>query len=172
MKTYSEEFKTNIVARMLPPNNCKIAELAKETGVHAVTLRAWLSKYGGMVGKCDTTGKSANDFTSETKFQYVIECSSMNEHEIGEYCRRRGIFPEQLMAWRNACLVANECHHNRKDKAEKRELSKQIKQLEGELHRKEKALAEAAVLLMLQKKVRTILEANGDVNLNYLSGAW
>ena len=169
MKTYTEEFKTKIVARMLPPNNCSTSELVKETGIPGVTLRAWRIKYGGMPGGVDVTGKSANAFTSVAKFQFVLESATLNEHDTGEFCRRRGIFPEQLAAWRNACLIANESRPYREDRTEQRELLKQIKLLEGELRRKEKALAEAAAILMLQKKVQAIWGENGDVNSHYRS---
>lgn len=169
MKTYTEEFKTKMVAKMLPPNDCRITDLIRETGIPGVTLRAWRRKYGGMPEGFDVMKKGADSFTSAIKFQHVIESATLNENDTSEFCRRRGIFPEQLIAWRNACLVANEHHPNRQDRTEQRELSKQIKLLEGELRRKEKALAEAAALLMLQKKVRTIWGENGDVNLNYRS---
>lgn len=169
MKTYTEEFKAKIVARLLPPNNCRMSDLIRETGIPGVTLRAWRTKYGGLPEVSDATSKGVDSFTSATKFQHVVESATLNEYEIGEFCRRRGIFQEQLAAWRNACLLANEHHPNRKDRTEKRELLRQINQLEGELRRKEKALSEAAALLMLQKKVRAIWEVNGDVNLNYRS---
>ena len=82
----------------------------------------------------------------------------MNEAELAEYCRRKGLYVEQIAAWRKACLQANS---NRAAQAkEQREQGKkdrkQIKKLERELHRKEKALAEAAALLVLQKKAQTI----------------
>lgn len=167
MKRYTEEFKINIVSRMLHPNNCSVPELTKETGVPGITLRTWRSKYGSIPGGVDVSKKGTDGFTSAAKFQHVVESAILNEHETGEFCRKRGIFPEQLVAWRNACLVANEHHPQREDRAEQRELSKQIKVLEGELRRKEKALAEAAALLMLQKKVHAIWGENGDVNLHY-----
>lgn len=169
MTTYTEEFKAKIVAKLLPPNNCRMSDLIRETGIPGGTLRAWRSKYGGIPEGSNLTTKDKEQLTSASKFQHVVESSTLNEHETGEFCRRRGIFPEQLSAWRDACLVANEHHPNRQDRAEQRELLKQIKLLEGELRRKEKALAEAAALLMLQKKVRIIWGENGDVNLNYRS---
>jgi transposase-like protein len=78
--------------------------------------------------------------------------------ELAEYCRKKGIFPEQVQRWRTACESANDWdrEQNRRLKAEKKADIKRIRQLDKELKRKEKALAEAAALLVLQKKVQAI----------------
>lgn len=162
MKRYTEEFKTNIVARMLPPNNCSVSSLTKETGIPGVTLRTWLGKYSNIPGGTNVTKKGADGLTSAAKFQHVLESATLNEHELSEFCRRRGIFPEQLTAWKNACLMANESRPCQEDRSEQRDLSRQIKTLEVDLRRKEKALAEAAALLILQKKAHAIWGENGD----------
>ena len=80
----------------------------------------------------------------------------MNEQELGEFCRRRSVFPEQLASWREACNGANEVRQAREDSADNRKLVRRNAELESELRRMEKALAEAAALLMLQKKVREL----------------
>ena len=170
MKRYTEEFKTNIVARMLPPNNCSVPSLTKETGIPGVTLRVWLGKYGNTPGGANVTRKGADNLTSAAKFLHVLESATLTEHELGEFCRRRGIFPEQLAAWRNTCMMANDGRSHKEDRSEQRNLTKQIKTLEGDLRRKEKALAEAAALLILQKKTHLIWGDNGDVHSHYRSG--
>lgn len=72
--------------------------------------------------------------------------------------RRKGIYPHQLELWRKACEDANDWDKqaNIKLKSEQRTNRKRIRNLEKELHRKEKALAEAATLLVLQKKAQAI----------------
>jgi len=85
----------------------------------------------------------------------------LNAQEVGEFCRRRGLYPEQWAAWREACLVANTPPPRREEPAECRALRRRNSELEGEWRRKEKALAEAATLLVLQKKVRVLLGARG-----------
>ncbi len=63
---------------------------------------------------------------------------------------------EQVKEWRAACINGNlsETQRQRVEKKHSREDKKRIKQLERELNRKEKALAEAAALLVLRKKLR------------------
>ena len=78
-----------------------------------------------------------------------MEAASLNEAELGEYCRRKGLYAEQVEAWRKACQQAN-ADSAAQAKALREQTKKdrrQIKKLEKELHRKEKALAEAAALL-------------------------
>lgn len=80
----------------------------------------------------------------------------MNESELAEYCRKKGIFPEQVIHWGQACENANDWDRQvaNKLKAGQKENQKRIKQLEKELKRKKKSHAEAAALLVLQKKSR------------------
>ncbi|MCP3877394.1 MAG: transposase [Sulfitobacter sp.] len=100
--------------------------------------------------------------SSEEKFTVVIESASLNEVELSEYGRRKGLYPEQINAWRNACLQANTSQAQKIDRTKLKAQAKHIKQLEAELRRKEKALAEAATLLVLQKKVQALWEDPED----------
>ena len=156
MKQYSEEFKTNIIAKMLPPNNVGVPELARETGIPKDTLYTWRIKH--LKSNADATAKQVptGGLSSEEKFAVVMETASLNELELSEYGRRKGLYPQQISTWREACLQANVSAAVKVDREKRRQQGKQIKQLEAELRRKEKALAEAAALLMLQKKVQAL----------------
>lgn len=90
----------------------------------------------------------------------MVETASLNELEVGEYCRRKGVFPEQLAAWRETCRQANAALPSKAERAERRVERQQIQHLTRELAYKDRALAEAAALLVLQKKVRAIWEAS------------
>ena len=94
----------------------------------------------------------------------MVESASLNEHEFSEYCRKKGIYPQQLEQWRRACEDANDWDRqaNIKLKSEQKSNRKRINGLEKELRRKEKALAEAAALLVLQKKVQAIWTEEED----------
>ena len=164
MKTYSEELKAQIMAQMLPPTNRGIPELARETGIPKDTLYTWRGKQRMAVATPGAQGPAVEGFTSADKFHRVVESAVLNAQEVGEFCRRRGLYPEQLAAWREACLVANTPPPRREEPAECRALRRRNSELEGELRRKEKALAEAATLLVLQKKVRVLLGEPGDGN--------
>lgn len=88
----------------------------------------------------------------------VLETANLNEIEFSEYCRNKGIYPEQVKESKEACMNANdgEKEQNTKVSKELKEERRQKEKLAKELHRKEKALAEAAALLVLRKKADAI----------------
>lgn len=86
----------------------------------------------------------------------VVETALLTETEIGEYCRKRGLYPEQLRAWRTSCEQANADKAVTQRPGDMRADNRRFQALERELHRKEKALAEAAALLVLRKKAQAI----------------
>ena len=155
---YSPERKEAVVRKMMPPHNRSIKELAQEEGISEATLFNWRrqARDRGLLlpdGDSGPEGWSARD-----KFAAVLETAAFNEADLAEYCRTKGIYPEQLLQWRKACERANnwDRESNRLLKAEKKADRRRIRKLEQELRRKEKALAEAAALLVLQKKAQAI----------------
>jgi len=170
MRQYSEEFKANIIARMLPPNNVGVPQLAQETGISKNTLYTWRIKHRKYQGDTPAPQGASGELSSEEKFTVVIESASLNEVELSEYCRRKGLYPEQIQAWRKACMQANVSAAPKVDQTQVKAQAKQLKQLEAELRRKDKALAETAALLVLQKKVQAIWGEPEDEKSSYGSG--
>ena len=155
---YSPERKEAVLRKMMPPHNQSIKELAREEGISEATLFNWRKQArekGLLLPDSDSVPEG---WSSRDKFAAVLETAALNENELAEYCRKKGIFPEQVQRWRTACESANDWdrEQNRRLKAEKKADRKRIRQLDKELKRKEKALAEAAALLVLQKKVQAI----------------
>ena len=89
----------------------------------------------------------------------MLETAALSEIELSEYCRRKGLYPEQVQQWRQACILGQQSARalQQAEKAQSKADKKRIRQLEQELRRKDKALAEAAALLILQK-ARCLLE--------------
>jgi len=155
---YSPERKEDVLRKMMPPQNRPIPQLALEEIISEATLYNWRkqAREKGLLlpdGNLNPEGWTARD-----KFAAVIESAAFNEAEISEYCRKKGIYPEQLVQWRKACENANDWDReiSRTLKTEKKADRKRIHQLEQDLRRKEKALAETATLLVLRKKVEAI----------------
>ena len=88
----------------------------------------------------------------------VIETSALSAIELSQHCREKGLYPEQVKAWRQACLdgQATAVQRSQNEGAQTRADRKRIRELERELQRKEKALAEAAAIIILKKKVQSI----------------
>jgi len=156
MTTYSAEFKASIIAKMLPPNNANVPDLADETQIPKDTLYCWRSKARKDAGGAAVAATPAGELGSEEKFTIVVETAVLNETELSEYCRRQGLFPQQIETWRTSCRQANTAFSSKAERAKGREHQRRLKLLERELRLKEKALAEVAALLVLQKKVRAI----------------
>ena len=155
---YSPELKEALLRRMLPPNNESITKIAKEEGISEQTLRNWRDK--ARANGIAAPGKDANPdaWSTHDKFLVVVETAGLNETELAEYARKKGLFVEQIKAWRDACMNANGgvAREAARLNRELKESEKERKKLEKELARKEKALAEAAALLVLRKKADAI----------------
>ena len=96
------------------------------------------------------------DWTPEERFQAVMETTNISGDELGAYVRKNGITLQQLKEWKADCIQAMGGRPGRKPDTEKRDLKRQIKELERDIRKKDKALAETAALLVLKKKVQEI----------------
>jgi transposase-like protein len=156
VKQYSAERKEALLRQMMPPQNRLVSELARESGITEQTLYTWRRQLRNQGTPVPGSGKNAEEWTSEDKFAVVLETAALNASELSEYCRRKGLFAEQIATWRAACMAANATQQTRGQQAQSKEDKKRIRQLEKDLQRKEKALAEAAALLILRKKAQAI----------------
>ena len=90
------------------------------------------------------------DWTAEERLQIVMEAAKVSEADLGAFLRSRGLHEAVLSEWRGAALAALRGPTKTSPEA------RRVRVLEKELARKEKALAEAAALLVLKKKVQAI----------------
>ena len=155
---YSPELKEALLRRMLPPNNESITKIAREEGISEQTLRNWRDKARADGIAVPGTVALPDEWSTQDKFLLVVETASMNETELAEYARKKGLYVEQIRAWRDACINANGgvAKEAARLNRELKDSEKERKKLEKELARKEKALAETAALLVLRKKADAI----------------
>ncbi len=155
---YSQEQKEAIIKRMMPPNNESVSRISKEVGISDVTLYKWRRAARAAGVATPGNGQTSDNWNSQDKFLIVMETFAMNESELAEYCRKKGLYREQIEAWKNVCLQANGQVFDQAKQLNGalKEEQKRAKQLEKELQKKEKALAEAAALLLLRKKAQAI----------------
>lgn len=155
---YSRERKLAVLKRMLPPNNMPIGQLAKQEGIATSTLFSWRAEARSTGQLLPDADASPEGWSSRDKFAAVLETAALNEADLAEYCRKRGLYPAQIAAWRIACEQANDWDRTsvaRIGRATKED-RKRVKDLERELARKDRALAETAALLVLRKKASAI----------------
>lgn len=151
---YSPELKDALLRRMLPPNNESITKISREEGISEQTLRNWRDKARKAGYAAPGTDAVPDDWSTQDKFLVVVETASMNETELAEYARKKGLYVEQIKAWKDACMNANGgiAKEASRLNRELKDSEKERRKLEKELQRKEKALAETAALLVLSKK--------------------
>jgi len=164
MAHYSEEFKLSIIKQMMPPQNKSVSVLSKENGIAEQTLFKW-KREAKSKGIIITDGEAQSEkWSTHDKFMIVVETASLNAAELSEYCRRKGLYVEQVESWRDACMQANggvagEASRLNKEGKDK---DKEIKRLQKELKRKDEALAETAALIVLRKKAQAIWGDNEE----------
>lgn len=158
MPRYSEERKQAVLQKMAPPQNMTVAELAVQEGISEATLYNWRKAAREEGAILPSNSATPDRWSSEDKFRAVLETAPMSEAEFSEYCRRHGLYPEQVQRWKAACAAGNDRAEAQARQTHKtsRHAKQRIKKLESELRRKDKALAETAALLTLSKKAEAI----------------
>lgn len=165
---YPAAFKTEMVRKMSGPHARSARELAQEAGVHQTTLSYWkreAGKFDDMTGKIKKHKRPA-DRKPEEKLDLVLQASLLMDEELGEFLRRNGLHEADLERWRQEALTGL---GDRRPEKKRSSDAQQIRKLEKELTRKDRALAEVAALLVLQKKAREIW-GDGDDDTEPRSG--
>ncbi|WP_437180630.1 IS3 family transposase [Microbulbifer thermotolerans] len=155
MPRYSTERKAAVLKKLLPPENRSIPEVAAEEGISEGTLYNWRQQARERGIPVPGSGKQSEDWSAEAKFAVVVETASLSEAELSAYCRSKGLYPEQVRAWKEAFIqgALSDAERRKRHQEETRKTKRRIKELEKELRRKDKALAETAALLALRKKL-------------------
>jgi len=158
---YSAGVKQAALRKVLPPESRPIHEVSKETGISVQTIRIWMEKaQNGTLDPADGELAPRERLASE-KLRLVLESKRIEPERMGEWQRERGLHSEHIALWEQELvdIVAD------KDDALKQDLQRtkrKLKETEQELRRKEKALAEAATLLVLKKKAEAIWGAGEE----------
>ena len=167
MATYSAGFRARMVQRMAGPERTSATALSREVGVPQSTLSRWLSQASVSAPTVPAMAKKKNKNagldragrrgrTAEDKLRIVLQASGLSEEDLGSFLRRQGIHEAQLIEWRakvmEAATGALKAPHAKR--SERTPEARKIRELERELQRKDKALAEVTALLALKKKLR------------------
>ncbi len=138
------------MARLLPPESATVEAVAREIGVGVATLERWRS------GALSTPARERAR-TAAARFEAVLTPAAQDEATRSAWCREHGVYPQELAQWREAARQAlAEPEEARASPQQTKQDRRRIKELERELRRKDKALAEAAALLVLRKNLAAI----------------
>jgi transposase len=154
---YTPEFKEQAILKVLQRGDKTIQEIANELNVNLFTLKEWLRKSRSTMTDT-TTSKRPADWTRAQRFQALMQSSVLNGEALNVFCREQGLFTHHLETWKADFIKeTSKTEISTKSRSEKT-LREENEQLRKELNRKDKALAEAAALLVLQKKFQAFWE--------------
>lgn len=158
MARYSLERKQAVLSKLLPPQSLSVAEVSRQEGIHVSTLYNWRNEVKSKGVPVPGHTNISEQWSAEAKLAAVIETAAFSEAELSQYCREKGLYPEQIKSWKSEALLgfASRTELNKEAKKQARDERRTVRQLKQELARKEKALAEAAALLVLRKKLNAL----------------
>jgi transposase len=153
---YSTEFKKSAVQKLLNRGNRTVKEVYTDIGVSISTIYKWRSEFANIHSDMTKSKKSNKGLLD--KLHLLMEYSKLSTEDQGVFLRREGIKSAELEQWKNK-LTMNKDEEYKKDLTD---LKKRNAQLEKEIRRKDKALAEATALLILKKKADLIWGTEDD----------
>ena len=106
------------------------------------------------------SARSPRDFSPSEKLQLVQQSAPLDEAALGAFLRREGVHHADLTLWR--AQAAEAAMGALAGKRQRTAEQKRVRQLEAELKRKDRALAETAALLVLSKKVQALWGEHED----------
>ena len=148
-KKFSQEFKQAIVKKLLSRGKQTIEQFCEENGLALSSVTRWQSECANVSEMNHKKNKSK--LSSENILKIISETYSLNEEDLGLYLRKNGLHSAQLTEWRESILTSMDkpkIYTNKKDPRDSK-----IRDLEKDLFKKDKALAEVSALLILKKKV-------------------
>jgi DNA-binding transcriptional MerR regulator len=135
---------------VLPPESAAVETVAQDMGVSVATLERW---------RAEALARPARErvWSAAARLDAVIATAALDAVAQSAWCRAQGVFPQDLQQWRQAATQALAGPAERRaSPQETRTDRRRIQALEREVRRKDKALAEAAALLVLSKKLAAI----------------
>jgi len=172
---YTQSFKIQAVEKALSRSNTtSLREISESLGVGHSTLHEWIIKSSNQEFEPTANNEIANagnmkkekrpqDWNPEDKLGMVIRCSVLDEDEVNKLCREQGLYAHHIQQWKQSFISDTAGSSSQTTaQSESKRLRHENKALKKELNRKDKALAETAALLVLQKKVSAIWGNNED----------
>jgi hypothetical protein len=153
--TYSEAFIEQALVKVFSRGQRTIKEVAAELHVDFYTLKYWMKRTSVPKKKAmPTTDKRPSDWTAAEKLTALQETHALSGEALNVWCREKGLFAHHLTSWKDEFCAPK----TPAPAAQMRTLKDENVSLKKEILRKDKALAEAAALLVLQKKFRALWE--------------
>jgi hypothetical protein len=138
-------FKQKMVRRLTGKTAVTATQLGRETGIGHQTLSRWLGEARSVPAVAKKPPKPVvREWTVEQKARMLADAAKLDGEQLAAYLEREGVTLAEYEQWRLALSEGGQSASL---------TNKRIRQLERDLARKEKALAEVGALLILKKKL-------------------
>lgn len=171
---YTHAFKQQAVQKALNRgHDVRFDTIASALCIANSTLYKWIddAKHSGRNDPKDNSlmtkkhEKKPQDWSIEERFQMIVSCAPLDKEAINQRCRECGLYPHHIEQWRHDFLSLAAKNTVKEDALELKKLKQKFNATKKDLNRKNKALAEAAALLVLQKKVNAYWDSVEDDSL-------
>ena len=154
MKRYlSREAKKALVEKVLHRQAGEsVRAIAQQNNIGLTTLRSYIKLCQEGKLEKESAPVAAEQLTPAERFEHVLATSKLDPAALGAYCREPGLYSFQLQEWKEAYMGVHKSESKGEHEQELKALRAENKALKSDLHRKDKALAEASALLILKKK--------------------
>ncbi len=161
-RNFTEEFKKATVKRLLSPDGPSPSFVQNDLGIYPSTLYSWKKKYANNCNMTKSKKSSPEKWTPEQKLDAIMKTYSMSEEQRGEYLRANGLYLTDLEQFKKDSLGGFKTRGRPSLDPELVQLRKENKELERNLRRNEKALAEYSARVILLKKSHEIWGTKED----------
>ena len=151
-RPFSEAFKQKMVERLSGRDAVSARQLSRDLGIPQDTLSRWLREARSLAVMPPPDART-KVWSVDDKVRVLAAAAKLTGTELTALLEQEGVTLAELDQWRQALGEEGRAS---------RETTRRIRKLERELARKDKALAEAAALLVLKKKVDQLWEDEDD----------
>ncbi len=151
---YEDEYRNQILQKLLRPGGPSVMEVSSETGIHHATLYKWMREQKNGHMNRSGNGKSPRRWSLREKLSALLEAREKPEGDLGLWLRAKGLHGDHLERFEKEIEGALA-------KAERPDRSAVMenKALKKDLDRKDKTIAEMSALLVLKKKFQTLMDS-------------
>lgn len=161
MPRYSAQFRNTVLKKILPPESRSALSLAREYNLSVATIYGWKSKMRDGTLQFEDGMQANRRRQLVEKLSLLLESRSVADETMGEWLRENGLHSQHLTVWEQEVRDAV-TKSEQEAREELKAARKKIREQERELTRKEKALAEAAIIITAQKKISQMFQDPRD----------
>ncbi len=160
---HSREFREHALRKVFERGSQSIGEVANDLGIQDGTLRTWMKKQRRVAKEVIDASSPRDTESASVRLDLLMASAAVSAEALPAWCRERGIYAHQLAAWKAAFVDGLDPQVVlRPLRGERDSLQRQLGDLQKQMQRKDKALAEAAALLVLSKKFQALLAGEDE----------